>query len=554
MNLSHRLALSPRTAAAALAIAALLGTAAYPTQAVGSGETTAGPQAAPTAVAVPAITWTPCREGFECASVRVPLDYDRPEGAKISVSAIRLPAAEPEQRLGALFLNPGGPGGSGVDIARGLAAYLPLEIRARFDIVGFDPRGIMRSTALRCYRTFRESYRDLAPFAYPESPRQETTQIVADNKLADACRSHAGPILRHMSTADVARDMDRMREAMGDDTINFLGFSYGSELGQTYANMFPDRVRSMVIDGVIDPREWAGTPTSRIPTGTRIDSADGARRTLREFFRLCDAAGRYCAFSGESGKRFAALVRKVGNGKVPFVRKSDLIAITLGALYAPFIWPELAGFLRDLEKEASQAAVEKRLVTIRTKLGLAAPEQQQYPNYVEGFPGVLCSDGYNPDSLGYRIAADKAAKNKGYFGRIWNWAASVCAVWPRTDVPDRYTGPWNAQTPNPVLVVGNRFDPATPHSGAVAASNLLPNSRLLSYAGWGHTAFFLGNYCVDAAVTTYLVTTVPPAEGTVCQPGGSPFGPLQAKTLSPAAKIALSATLPPAVRQAMRAR
>lgn len=119
---------------------------------------------------------------------------------------------------------------------------------------------------------------------------------------------------------------------------------------------------------------------------------------------------------------------------------------------------------------------------------------------------------------------------------------------------DRYTGPWNAQTANPVLVVGNRFDPATPHSGAVAASNLLPNSRLLSYAGWGHTAFFLGNYCVDAAVTTYLVTTVPPAEGTVCQPGGSPFGPLQAKTLSPAAKIALSATLPPAVRQAMRAR
>jgi pimeloyl-ACP methyl ester carboxylesterase len=256
-----------------------------------------------------------------------------------------------------------------------------------------------------------------------------------------------------MSTADVARDMDRMREAMGDDTINFLGFSYGSELGQTYANMFPDRVRSMVIDGVIDPREWAGTPTSRIPTGTRIDSADGARRTLREFFRLCDAAGRYCAFSGESGKRFAALVRKVGNGKVPFVRKSDLIAITLGALYAPLHLAG-AGGVPSRPREGGVAGCGGEAPGHHThQAGTCCPQQQQYPNYVEGFPGVLCSDGYNP-------------KNKGYFGRIWNWAASVCAVWPRTDVQDRYTGPWNAQTANPVLVVGNRFDPATPHSGA----------------------------------------------------------------------------------------
>ena len=537
----------PAVAIAAVTTAALLGAWAQPVSLVHDSPATGAVQAA----AVPAITWIPCRDGFECAAVPVPLDYDRPDGEMVSVSVVRLPAASPHQRIGALFLNPGGPGGSGVDIARGIAPILPLELRARFDIVGFDPRGIMRSTPLRCYRTFKESFRDLPNFAYPETPRQEAEQIVSDRLLASACKSHAGPILEHMSTADAARDMDRLRHAMGDTRLNYLGFSYGSELGQTYANLFPGRVRAMTIDGVLDPRRWAGKGNSGVPVASRLKSAQGAQRTLEEFFRLCDAAGPECRFSGDSRTRFAALVEAAETGDIRGLQKSDLIAITVGALYAPFVWPDFARLLRDLERQASPATVEQRLATLRTKLGLATPEQQEYPNFVEGFPGVLCSDANNPGGYrAYRRSADRDERDYGYFGRLWNWAGSVCAVWPQSAGRDRYTGPWTSRTPNPVLVVGNYFDPATRYAGAVAASKLLPNSRLLSYAGWGHTAFMLGNYCVDAAVTRYLVTARPPAKGKVCHPSGTPFGALQAIRVAEGAQATLAATLPAAVRQA----
>jgi pimeloyl-ACP methyl ester carboxylesterase len=489
--------------------------------------------------------------------VRVPLDYDRPQGKTIKVSVIRLPAAAPQRRLGALFLNPGGPGGSGVDIARGLGAFLPLELRERFDIVGIDPRGISRSTPLRCYRTFDEASQDVPPFEYPHTRRQENRQIEADRALAGACRQNAGPVLRHMSTADVARDMDAVRAAMGDPQLNFLGLSYGSQLGQTFANMFPARVRSMVIDGVIDPRAWAGTVAGgdRVPVGTRLASAQGAQRTLHAFFRRCDAAGRDCAFSGNSRQRFARLVRAAENGDIPRVRVNGLISITLGALYASWVWPDLATFLRAIERGAPQAPVERTRTALRSALGLAAAQQEEYLNVIEGFPGVTCSDGDNPDGYrAYRNAADRAEQEYGYFGRLWNWAGSVCAEWPKLAGRDRYTGPWTAATPHPVLVVGNYFDPATRYKGAVTASRLLPNSRLLSYAGWGHTAFFAGNYCIDAAVTRYLVTTRPPAEGSVCQPAGSPFGPAAARAATPGAKLAIAALLPAAVRQAMMPR
>jgi pimeloyl-ACP methyl ester carboxylesterase len=543
---------------AALTVASLSGPVTTPARAVDGKAARAGQSASvKAAVPVPAVAWRPCRDGFECADVPVPLDYDRPGGEQIAVSVIRLPAASPGRRIGSLFLNPGGPGGSGVDAVRGGAQFLPLQLRGRFDIVGFDPRGILRSTPLRCYRTFGEAIADLPPFAYPTSEAQVMRLKAADLSLVRACRSHAGPILRHMSTADVARDMDLLRRAVGDRSLNYLGFSYGTELGQTYANMFPRKVGAMVIDGVLDPRAWAGTgPRGRtVPVGTRLASADGSRKTLGEFFRLCDAAGRSCALSGHSRERYAALLKAARHHRIPHLRKSDLIAITAGALYVPFIWPELARFLRDLEREASPARVETSLATLRDRLGLGQARQEAYPNIIEGFPGVLCADATNPDSYrAYSVAAVQAKRAYGYFGPLWNWTGSMCAVWPESTQEDRYTGPWTARTENPVLVVGNFFDPATPYEGAVTASRLLPNSRLLSYAGWGHTAVLSGNFCVDAAVTTYLTTTKLPPAGKVCRPNGSPFGPLQARSSSDRGVAGVAATMPPAVREAFRTR
>lgn len=560
-----------RTALAGVVIAALVGTLVGPAAAA-----QATPAPAPTAAYTAAIPWTPCRDGFQCATVQAPLDYDDPTGAKIDLALIRLPAGDQARKIGSLLVNPGGPGGSGVDMVRGVGAFLPLELRGRFDIVGFDPRGIIRSTPLRCYDTFDEAIAGLPPFAFPFTRAEEDVQRASDRAFAAACRSHGGAILDHMSTADVARDMDHLRVRLGDSKLNFLGFSYGSQLGQVYANMFPGRAGRMVIDAVLDPIAWTtgrGAEARTLPFTSRLRSDQGAQATLDEFFRLCDAAGPDCLFSGNAGRRFAALAAQLRRGPLVIGEPpetftysyADLIADTLGALYAPVIWPDLAAYLVDVEalaRESGGASAARAGAELRAnrsamwaKLGVdTAAEQEPYDNFIEGFPGVGCSDSVNPRSFdAWRVAAADADRRFGYFGRIWTWASSVCAPWPESAGQDRYLGPWNRHTATPMLIVGNFFDPATRYQGAVTASRLLPNSRLLSYAGWGHSAFLSGNYCVDSNVTTYLVTGAVPPRGTVCQPQGSPFEPLSVTALARAkasAGIGLS-MLPPAVRAAI---
>jgi pimeloyl-ACP methyl ester carboxylesterase len=552
-----------RTALAAVAAAALGVTLVAP-------PACAAPVGSGSGVAVPRASWSACRDGFECATVPVPLDHGDPTGGQIGVSVIRLPAGLPGQRIGSLLLNPGGPGGSGVEFVRAVAKSLPLELRGRFDIVGFDPRGIDESTPLRCFDTFDQALAVLPPFPYPDTPDEEGVQQGLDDRLAAACAAHGGAIRDHMSTADAARDMDLLREVLGDQQLTYVGFSYGTMLGQTYANLFPSRVRALVIDGVLDPVAWTtgyGQDALTTPLGTRLGSAEGSARTLDEFFRLCDAAGPGCAFSGDARRRYAELGERLRghpatitdpvSGQSFTLRYNDLIATTLGALYAPVTWPDLASLLADLEQRLAPATVGQHLAAIRTRLGLAGPAQEEYPNVVEGAAGVACADSDNPRSSGaYRTAAERAEATYGRFGRTWNWTLSVCASWPASAGQDRYAGPWTATTSSPVLVVGNYFDPATPYDGAVAASKLLPNSRLLSYAGWGHTAYLsAGNYCVDSNVTRYLVTGQLPAAGLVCQPAGSPFGPTAAATAAaaPTGTTVDAAAVPASVRSALHA-
>lgn len=552
-----------RTATVALTGLAL-GLTSAPLSPLAVQAAAAAPAAAPDSVT--SVTWTPCRNGFECANVPVPLDYDRPDGPKIEIAVIRLRAAVPRQRIGSVFVNPGGPGGSGVDMLRDFAPVVPLQIRARFDLVGFDPRGVLRSTPLRCFRSFGEAIDTLPGFAFPVTARQEREQQAADRALAAACARRGGPILNHMSTADVARDMDYLRRVQGDSTLNYVGYSYGSFLGQTYANLFPHRVRALVIDGVLDPVAWTtgGAEGRTLPFATRLRSDVGAQRTLAEFFRLCDAAGQECAFSGHADRRFAALAQRLRQHPVEIepgfeLGYADLVATTLGVLYAPAFWPLLADFLAQLEAhletqleaQTSPTALRRAFSALRSRLdGRSARQQEEYPNFVEAFPGVACSDSVNPTSFAaWRQAADTAEQKHGYFGRPWTWASSICLPWPSSAGQDRYLGPWTARTASPVLVVGNYFDPATRYQGAVAAARLLPNSGLLSYAGWGHTAFLTqGNYCVDRHVTSYLLSTRLPKAGTVCRPTGSPFGPDEAAAR---ARVSITDTLPVAVRRAL---
>jgi pimeloyl-ACP methyl ester carboxylesterase len=557
---------NPRHRLRRVVLAALVAVLAATLSAVPSAGASSTPPVSGTgSAAVPRLHWASCGEGFEafqCATAVVPLDYDRPSGRQITLALARLPASDPSRRIGSLFINPGGPGGSGVDVVLEAGQFLYSdEVRARFDLVGFDPRGIIRSTPLRCYETFDDAQADLWPISFPVTKAEERVWVRSDRAIARACAERGGPILDHMSTANVARDMDLLRRAVGDRQLTYAGYSYGSYLGATYANLFPGKVRALVVDGVLDPVAWStgrGDQARTLPFSTRLRSAKGAYATLNEFLRLCDAGGPNCAFSaGNPKRRFDQLAQRLLRHPVVVIDPegipvtigyADMIGITLGALYDTSIWPDLADFLQAVWEQASPRAAGASLQALRARLG-AGLQQEDYPNFVEGFPGVACSETHNPATVGaWSRAARAQDRQYPYFGRPWTWTSSICQAWPGWD-DDHFDGPWNHTTANPVLVVGNLFDPATPYHGAVTVDRLLPRSRLLTLAGWGHTSLFASS-CIDSYVNTYLLSSRVPPKGTVCQPDVVPFAEAAttAKTRA-AASSSKAALIPPAVRR-----
>jgi pimeloyl-ACP methyl ester carboxylesterase len=466
----------------------------------------------------------------------VPLDHDDPNGAAISIAVVRLAALDPVSRIGSLFFNPGGPGGSGVDFVLRVGPLLGGSVRARFDLVGFDPRGVARSTAVRCFGTARQWLDLNIPFAFPVTPEEEALWAAADQFVVSACDQRAGRIIDHMSTAAVARDLDLLREAVGDELLTYLGFSYGSYLGVTYANLFPDRFRAIAVDGVLDPVAWStGAPgeAATLPFSTRLRSDAGAAATLDEFFRLCDAGGANCAFAGDAAARFAALAARLRaaphvivdpvSGEPLSFSYADLVATSLGAMYSSRSWPSFAQFLAYVEASAEPAVIGAQLMALHEELGFLT--KRGIPNYlqIEDGPGVYCSDSDNPRLFdAWSTAAAASEAQFGYFARPWTWLSSWCVNWPGADA-DRYMGPFNTPTLHPVLVVGNQFDPATRYEGAVTVHNLMPNSSLLTVHAWGHTATFSLSGCATFFVTRYLVTGITPPAGTVCEQSFVPF-------------------------------
>ena len=445
-----------------------------------------------------------------------------------------MPAADPAKRKGSLFINPGGPGESGVSTVRTMGAAYPQAVRDAFDLVGFDPRGVGASTPLRCFDNEQDALNAQQRQKFPVTDQDVSDWQKVDRLLADGCALRGGPILEHMSTANVARDLDLLRRAVGDARLNFLGYSYGSYIGMTYANMFPTTVGAFVIDGVLDPIAWStgNGATSRFqPFTTRIRSDRGSEDSLDQFLTLCDQAGDRCALSGNARARFEALLARAKVTPIPYpgfpeilIGYDQLIGVMLSGLYGTR-WAGTAEFLAQLEDEPQTLRGASTPPVAGPAMVHPTATTVDYPQF-EPYAAVPCSETDNPSAFSaWSDAADKAAVRFPHFGRYWAWTSSVCSAWPARDT-DRYTGPWRATTSNPVLVVGNYYDASTPYEGAVTASRLLKNARLLSYAGWGHKAYLtVGNTCVDDNVTQYLVTNVLPARGTVCQPERSPFDP-----------------------------
>jgi pimeloyl-ACP methyl ester carboxylesterase len=483
---------------------------------------------------VPVLNWNPCSaDGAVCAAAEVPLDYGDPAGAKTSIVLARYPVA-PETKIGTVFVNFGGPGVSGVTrlIQSGFGRSLRTLLQGRFDVVAFDPRGVGYSVPLQCFDTegARTAFRAAHPI-FPYFDEQERPYFDAYSSLAPRCLGRGQAIAGHMSTGDVVRDLDLLRQAVGDERLTYLGFSYGSYLGNTYANMFPDKVRALVIDGVLDPLIWT--------IGRQISSDRVAVAAVGdEFYRLCDEAAAvnpaYCLMSGPDGA--AATYSAVAESlkQTPVVLPNGvlytydkLIGQTVGCMYTPEQWPAcanlvafLAGALRGDDGAAEKASATMRGIVDNWRM---ADGGRAYNNQFDASLGVLCSDTQYRAPFAHYAALDGWAAKGSVFGPYWWWLNVPCADWPLS--PDRYSGPWTARTSAPVLVVGNYFDPATDYAGAQAAAKWLKNARLLSYAGWGHCAFPRANACVVNHVVGYLFDGSLPPEGTVCPANPSPFLP-----------------------------
>ncbi|MEU8047060.1 alpha/beta hydrolase [Micromonospora echinofusca] len=503
-------------------------------------------------VPTPTLDWYACYEYAECATVRLPRDYDQPNGPTTEVAVLRVKARDQQRKIGSLFVNPGGPGGSGTDIALAAPYVLGDEVLDRFDVVGVDPRGVAASQQVRCFPSVKEQTRAYAGLnvAFPWTKAEEKAYVASSKAVGRGCSTTGRPLTGAMSTAEVARDMDVLRRAVGDRKLTYLGFSYGSILGQYYANMFPDRVRALVIDGVLNPNEWVGQGKARsLPQEERMRSAQGAHKALREILVRCDKAGaQACALAeGDPVASFDLVAKRLRAKPVVIedpdfgpltITYADFVAANLGALYGPTGYAEvvdLTAALLVLTDPAASPAARRPATADVTRQAARAREQARrydfpYNNGLETFLGVDCTDAYHPKDAGsFPALAAKADRRDPYFGRLWTWATSPCArkSWTVRD-EDAYTGPFNRRTAAPVLVVGNYWDPATNYRGAVSSARLLPNSRLLSSDSWGHTAYGT-SACVTGAVDAYLLRGALPANGKVCVGDVQPFVELPAE-------------------------
>ncbi len=488
-------------------------------------------------VRVPTIRWTNAGAGYQQATAAVPYDYAQPRGKVFRLKLVRLPATDRAHKIGVLFLNFGGPGVGAADTLRAVGKnLLPPQVLARYDLVGVDPRGTGGSQPVRCTASTREQ--QSLPYAigqrFPLTRADQARATAQVRRFARECRARNGDLLDHIGTLPFARDLDVLRAALGDRQINYYGGSYGTFLGQVIANTFPSRTGALVLDGLVDPA-WASGPPGSI-SWTRQNGDLGSWQTLRRFFQLCAQAGpQRCvlAAGGHPRRTYAALAARlrttplmipVSGGPPRRLGYSELVRVTVLGLYASASWPVLAQFLQAASF-GDTAAAAKILPELPD---FTLPSGPGYNNFADANVAITCGDTDNPrNPRRYRQVGDRRDRVAPYVGSAWAYLGLPCAPW-LGHATERYTGPWTARTRTPVLIIGNRYDPATPYRNAVKVHGLLPNSALLTLHGVGHTA--LGtNSCVASATARYLLTGATPAPGTVCPQDGGPFDPPQAQ-------------------------
>jgi pimeloyl-ACP methyl ester carboxylesterase len=459
------------------------------------------------------LVWTSgkgCASGYQCSKLTVPLNYDDPSGAAIQIAVVRKPATDKAHRLGSLVVNPGGPGGSGVSYATS-GDVADATVLARYDLVGFDPRGVGASDPVECLTDSQmDQFVDTPP--NPDSPAELAKVEHASQFFAQQCEAKSGALLPYVGTKDAARDMDILRAALGDKKLNYLGKSYGTMLGATYAEEFPQRVGDVVLDGAIDPNLSAEQEN--------LTQAASFDKELHLFLADC-VKQTDCPFgTKDPNAAFTKLQNWVkgldahpitGDGTRKVDEAYALTGISV-AMYDQGWWPDLRTALGDAMNNGKGA----------TLLAMADAYNDRenghfVDNEVEANYAVNCVDHPDEATSVQQIQDQLPAFEKAapFFGPMVDWSSLPCAYWKATPTDSPHV--IKAEGAGPILVVGTTNDPATPYAWAQSLASELSSGRLLTMNGDGHTAYRRGSTCIDTAVDAYFLSGSLPAPGIICQ-------------------------------------
>jgi pimeloyl-ACP methyl ester carboxylesterase len=455
------------------------------------------------------LQWSDCNNGDRCAKLTVPLDYRHPSGTTIQLAVLEIPATDPGSRIGSLVINPGGPGEPGTSYAALGAQAFGQPLLDHFDLVGFDPRGTGQSAPVDCLSDSALSAY-LAEAPDPSTPAELAAFKANQRAIATGCSRLSGALASHISTVESARDLDILRAALGDATLNYLGSSYGTKLGATYAQLFAQRVGRFVLDGAVD--------VSLSTRAQTLQQAAGFQRALESYAANCVGASVDC-FLGTSVpdalRTVSTLVDHIAQQPLSAGGGRELtagdafygIAVTL---YSRNYWVLLSSALR-----AALGGDGSQLMTLADAYASRNADGTYQNNSMEAFFAISCLD--DPSSLSYaKVPSQYPAFEKAspVFGKVFAWSLASChGFTPRSDQPVPVI---HARGAAPIVVIGTTRDPATPFHWAVDLAHQLDSGVLLRRNGDGHTGYHTGNSCIDHAVESYLVSGVVPKNDTSC--------------------------------------
>jgi pimeloyl-ACP methyl ester carboxylesterase len=444
----------------------------------------------------------------QCGDVIVPQDWSKAkdgkatDGKSFELAVMRIRSDEQSQRIGSILLNPGGPGGSGFEFAA-LVAGRFSGLLERFDLIGFDPRGVGRSDPVDCI-----SDEDLdATFGYEPDPVSDADfqgAVAISKRIADSCGQKYGPTLSLFSTEQAARDMDAIRAALGDEKLTYLGFSYGTLLGAVYANLFPRNIRAMVLDGAVDPQQSAVASTE--------GQAIGFERAFTNFTTWCRSNSRTCPIAPDAR---TAVLSAISSARRTPVKAADGREATAGwvflsvvsSMYSQDAWPLLARAISDLRRGNAQ------IMFLLADAYAERDSDGKYSNLFDANNAVNCVDSEQYPSEGdIRRLQSQWRTKYPLFGPALAIGLLNCSLWPATKDPYP-VGP--AEGSPPIVVVGTTGDPATPYESTAKLANLLGTGTVVTWEGEGHTAY-PETACIRNAVEEYLIDGEKPAAGLTC--------------------------------------